>query len=93
MWFQIFFSIVCAVAAIALTAFIISNNKELGGKAAPGWWLVSILISQIFLVAILAIWWKEWWIAHMWLMNVSSGIAIIGFVLWLFAKLYTRRHW
>jgi hypothetical protein len=93
MWFQIFFSFVCVVAVIALTAFIINSNKEHGGKAAPGWWLVSILISQIFLIVILAIWWKDWWLAHTWIMNVSSGIAIVGFVLWLLAKIYTKRHW
>jgi len=93
MWFQIFFSIACFTAAITLTAFIVTNNKELGGKAAPGWWVVSGLISQIFIVAIMAVWWKEWWIDHQWLMNVSTGLTITGVILWAVAKICTRRHW
>jgi drug/metabolite transporter (DMT)-like permease len=93
MWFQIFFSIACIAAAIGVTAFIVINNRELGGKAAPGWWVVSILISQIFIVAIMAVWWKDWWVSHQWLMNVSTGLTIAGVILWAVAKIYTRRHW
>ena len=93
MWFQIFFTFVCLLAIVALTAFIITSNKEHDGKAAPGWWIVSIFISQIFLVAIMATWWPEWWIAHQWLMNVSTGLTITGVILWAVAKIYTRRHW
>ena len=93
MWFQIFFSFVCLLAMVVLTAFIINGNKEHDGKAAPGWWVVSILIDQLFFVAILAVWWKEWWGTHLWLMYVSTGIAIAGITLGAIAKIYTKRHW
>ena len=92
MWFQIFFTFVCLLAVVVLTSLIISNNKEYDGKVAPGWWMISICMSQIFLVAIMSIWWKEWWIAHQLLMKISAGLAMVGIILWVIAKIYTKHH-
>ena len=93
MWFQILFTFVCLAAAIAVTALITTNNREIDGKAAPGWWLVSIGISQIFLVVIFAVWWQKWFATNQWVMYISGGIACVAVILWAIAKIYTRRHW
>jgi len=87
---KIFFTFVCILAIATLTTLIITNNKEYDGKTSPGWWVVSIFISQIFIVPIMAVWWKEWWNAHQWLMYISTGIALLGTLLWAIAKISIR---
>lgn len=92
MEFQIFFTAVCLIAAVAITAIIVTNNRDMYGKTPLGWWIVGVGLSQICIVGALAVWWKEWWIAHQWLMNVSTGIAIAAVVLWVVAKINSRRY-
>jgi len=92
MVFHILFSIACIIAAIMITAVIVRNNRDMYDKTPLGWWLVGIGISQICIVAALAVWYKNWWITHQWIMNISSGITIAAVVLWIVAKIYGSRH-
>ena len=90
MWFQIFFSIICIIAAVVITAFIVRNNRNYDGKTPLGWWIVGIGISQICVVESLTVWWVDWWRAHLWILSVSTGITIISVILAIVVKVKTK---
>ena len=90
MVFHIVFSIICIIAAIMITTVIVRNNRDMDGTTPFGWWIIGLGISQVCIVAIFAVWWRDWWFAHQWVMNISCGITIFSVILWIVAKVYTK---
>jgi predicted lysophospholipase L1 biosynthesis ABC-type transport system permease subunit len=92
MLFEILFSIACIFAAVAITAITVVNNKDMDGKTPIGWWIIGAGFSQLCIVIMLAVWWKDWVATHLWILYVSCGITIAALCLWVVAKMYTRRY-
>ncbi len=83
MFISLYFTCLCLLAGIILLYVIVSDRKDcLTEKTPIGWWITGVAVSQSFFVAIPAIWWEGWWIAHPWILYVSGWITIIFTVLW-----------
>ena len=92
MGFQIFFTAVCLIAAVAITTITVSKNREFDGKTPLGWWIVGCGISQFCIVVMLAAWCKTWLVTNQWIIYLSGGILIAAVTLGTAAKIYGRRH-
>ena len=90
--FEIIFSTVLLLAAILITTFIVTYNRDMYGRTPLGWWIVGIGISQMCVVIAFAVLWKEWWEAHRWIIYVSGCFAIAAVILGMIAKMYGSKH-
>ena len=89
---QILFAAVWIIAAVIFTAIIVTKNRDKYGKIPLGWWFVSIGISQICVVVASAVLWKEWWVAHQWIIYVSGGFMMVAVALGIIAKIYGSKY-
>lgn len=87
---EIFFTVACIIAVAFISGLVLGCNKTFDNQIAPGWWIIAIGIDQMFVVAILSVWWPEWWGSHQWIMITSVIISIVSALLWAIAK---ARKW
>jgi len=91
--FKIVVTICCLISVVVLGyCSIILNRSFITNRTPIGWWIIGVGVIQLFIIMIPAVWWNEWWIAHVLILSISAGIAIVSSILWAVIEVASRWH-